>query len=193
MKTIPTPLAGLVLVELDAFADARGRFLETFQRARYDELGIAVGHEFVQDNFSSSVRGVLRGLHYQLAHPQGKLVHVTRGEVFDVAADLRAGSPSFGRWFGTTLSADNHRQLWIPPGFAHGFLVTGDEADVVYKVTASYAPGDEYGIHWDDPALAIAWPALAGGGAPILSGKDAAAPTIAEARARGTLPAGSAP
>jgi dTDP-4-dehydrorhamnose 3,5-epimerase len=188
MKAIATSLPGVVLVELDAFADARGRFLETFQRARYAELGIAVGLDFVQDNFSASVRGVLRGLHYQLAHPQGKLVHVTRGEVFDVAADLRVGSPSFGRWFGTTLSAQNHRQLWIPPGFAHGFLVTGDAADVVYKVTASYAPGDEYGIRWDDPALAIEWPALTAGGAPLLSGKDAAASTIAAAHAQGTLP-----
>ncbi len=186
MKTIATPLPGVVLLELDAFADPRGRFLETFQRVRYAELGIGVGLEFVQDNFSSSVRGVLRGLHYQLAHPQGKLVHVTRGEVFDVAADIRVGSPTFGRWFGATLSADNRRQLWIPPGFAHGFLVTGDEADFAYKVTASYAPGDEYGIRWDDPALAIDWPA---GVAPLLSGKDAAAPTIALARARGTLPA----
>jgi dTDP-4-dehydrorhamnose 3,5-epimerase len=189
MKTLATSLAGVILVELDAFTDGRGRFVETFQRARYLELGIGVGLEFVQDNFSSSVRGVLRGLHYQLAHPQGKLVHVTRGEVFDVAVDLRVGSPGFGRWFGTTLSAENRRQLWIPPGFAHGFVVTGDgEADFVYKVTAPYAPGDEHAIRWDDPEMAIAWP-VPGGGPPILSGKDAAAPTIAAARARGVLPA----
>jgi dTDP-4-dehydrorhamnose 3,5-epimerase len=189
MRTLATSLAGLVLVELDAFTDARGRFLETFQRTRYRELGIGIGFDFVQDNFSSSVRGVLRGLHYQLVHAQGKLVHVTRGEVFDVAVDLRVGSPSFGRWFGVTLSAENRRQLWIPPGFAHGFLVTGDEADCAYKVTAAYAPGDEHAIRWDDPALAIEWPAATGGGAPMLSGKDAAAPTLAEARARGVLPA----
>ena len=188
MKTLATPLAGLVLVELDAFADARGRFLETFHRARYRELGIATELDFVQDNFSSSVHGVLRGLHYQLVHPQGKLVHITRGEVFDVAADLRVGSPTFGRWFGVTLSAENRRQLWIPPGFAHGFLVTGAEDDCIYKVTSAYAPGDEHAIRWDDPALAIEWPQATGGGAPILSGKDAAAPTLAEARARGALP-----
>ena len=110
------------------FGDHRGRFMETFRRDRYRELGVGVGLEFVQDNFSSSARGTLRGLHHQLHNPQGKLVHVTRGEVFDVAVDIRRGSPTFGRWFGATLSAENHRQMWIPPGFAHGFLVTSDDA-----------------------------------------------------------------
>lgn len=175
MKPLPTSLPGLVLLELAVFGDHRGRFMETFRRDRYLEHGIGVGLEFVQDNFSSSARGTLRGLHYQLQHPQGKLVHVTRGEVFDVAVDIRRGSPTFGRWFGTLLSGDNHRQLWIPPGFAHGFLVTSDQADFAYKVTASYAPADERSLAWDDPELAIAWPVT---GAPTLSGRDAAAATL---------------
>ena len=119
MKLLPTTLPGVVLLELDVFGDQRGRFMETFRRDRYLEHGVGVGCEFVQDNFSSSVRGTLRGLHYQLARPQGKLVHVTRGEVFDVAVDIRRGSPTFGAWFGALLSADNHHQMWIPPGFAH--------------------------------------------------------------------------
>src|SRR5689334_10902657 len=156
MRTLPTTLPGVVLLELDVFGDARGRFMETFRRERYLELGIGVGLEFVQDNFSSSARGILRGLHYQLHQPQGKLVHVARGEVFDVAVDIRAGSPTFGKWFGATLSPG--RQMWIPPGFAHGFLVTSDEADFAYKVTSYYAPADERSIAWNDPELAIAWP-----------------------------------
>ena len=172
MKTLPTTLAGVVLVELDVFGDSRGRFMETFRRERYLELGIGSGLEFVQDNFSSSAKGTLRGLHYQLHHPQGKLVHVTRGEVFDVAVDIRRGSPTFGRWFGTMLSADNHHQMWIPPGFAHGFAVTSDTADFAYKVTATYDPSDERSIAWDDPELAIAWPIA---GPPMLSKRDAAA------------------
>lgn len=178
MKVLPTTLPGVVLLELDVFTDARGRFMETYRRERYEEAGVAIGLEFVQDNFSTSVRGALRGLHYQLAHPQGKLIHVPRGEVFDVAVDVRVGSPTFGRWSGTVLSADNHRQLWIPPGFAHGFLVSSDSADVAYKCTATYAPGDERSVRWDDPELAIAWP-LEGG--PLLSPRDAAAPLLREA------------
>jgi dTDP-4-dehydrorhamnose 3,5-epimerase len=176
MKTLPTTLPGVVLLELDVFGDHRGRFIETFRRDRYREFGIDL--EFVQDNFSSSTKGILRGLHYQLHQPQGKLVHVTRGEVFDVAVDIRRGSPTFGRWFGTTLSAENHRQMWVPPGFAHAFLVTSDQADFVYKVTANYAPADERGIAWNDPQLAIAWPIA---GEPTLSKKDAAAPLFRDA------------
>ena len=176
MQVLATTLPGVVLLELDAYGDHRGRFLETFRRDRYRELGIGVGLEFVQDNFSSSVRGTLRGLHYQLHQPQGKLVHVTRGEVFDVAVDIRAGSPAFGRWFGALLSADNHRQMWVPPGFAHGFLVTSDEADFAYKVTAAYAPGDERAVAWNDRELAIDWPLA--GLAPTLSRRDDAAPGL---------------
>lgn len=182
MRVLPTPLPGLVLLELDAFTDARGRFVELFHRGRYAEAGVAPGLEFVQDNFSSSVRGTLRGLHYQLAHPQGKLVSVTRGEVFDAVVDLRRGSPTAGQWYGVVLSAENRRQMWVPPGFAHGFYVTSAEADFLYKCTAVYAPGDERAIRWDDAELAIAWPLVAG--APTLvSPKDAAAPTLREARA----------
>jgi dTDP-4-dehydrorhamnose 3,5-epimerase len=177
VKAHETSLPGVILLELDVFGDARGRFMETFRRDRYLEHGVGVGLEFVQDNFSSSRRGTLRGLHYQLHRPQGKLVHVTRGEVFDVAADIRRGSPTFGKCFGTLLSADNHRQLWIPPGFAHGFLVTSDEADFAYKVTANYAPDDERSLAWDDPDLAIAWP-LDPLHAPTLSKRDTGAPTL---------------
>ena len=182
MQVLPTTLPGVVLVELDVFDDARGRVMETFQRDRYRELGIGVGREFVQDTWASSGTGTLRGLHYQLHQPQGKLVHVTRGEVFDVAVDIRAGAPSFGAWFGTVLSADNHRQMWIPPGFAHGFLVTSEQADVTYKVTATYAPADARAIAWNDPELAIAWPLA---GEPTLSARDRAAPSLRTA----TLPA----
>ena len=178
MKTLPTTLPGVVLLELDVFGDHRGRFMETFRRDRYLEAGVGVGLEFVQDNFSSSAKGILRGLHYQLQHPQGKLVHVTRGEVFDVAVDIRRSSPTFGQWFGTVLSAENHRQMWVPPGFAHGFVVLSEQADFVYKVTANYAPTDERGILWNDPDLAIAWPIT---GEPTLSKKDAAAPKLRDA------------
>jgi dTDP-4-dehydrorhamnose 3,5-epimerase len=175
MKALPTTLPGVVLLELDVFGDHRGRFMETFRRDRYLEHGIGVGLEFVQDNFSSSAKGILRGLHYQLQHPQGKLVHVTRGEVWDVAVDVRTGSPTFGKWFGTLLSADNHRQMWIPPGFAHGFIVTSEQADFSYKVTANYVPDDEKAIAWNDPELAIAWPL---DGEPTLSKRDTAAPKL---------------
>jgi dTDP-4-dehydrorhamnose 3,5-epimerase len=173
MKILPTTLPGVVLLELDVFGDHRGRFMETYRRDRYAELGIAA--EFVQDNFSSSQRGTLRGLHYQLQRPQGKLVWVTRGEVFDVAVDVRVGSPTFGQSFSTILSADNHCQMWIPPGFAHGFVVTSDQADFMYKVTAAYDPSDERSIAWDDPELAIPWPIV---GAPALSKRDQAAPGL---------------
>jgi dTDP-4-dehydrorhamnose 3,5-epimerase len=182
MKALPTTLPGVLLIDLAVFGDARGRFMETFHRDRYLDIGIGVGCEFVQDNFSSSIQGTLRGLHYQLRQPQGKLVHVTRGEVFDVAVDIRRGSPRFGEWFGALLSAENHRQMWIPPGFAHGFVVTSESADFAYKVTANYAPDDDRSIRWDDPAIAIAWPQVwPAGGAPLLSRRDVAAPALADA------------
>jgi dTDP-4-dehydrorhamnose 3,5-epimerase len=176
MQAEPISLPGVVVIELAAHDDARGRVVETYQRARYRELGITT--ELVQDNFATSVRRSLRGLHYQLAHPQGKLVHVSRGEVFDVVVDIRAGSPTFGRWLGTVLSATNGRQLWIPPGLAHGFLTLSDVADVIYKLSAPYVPGDAYAIRWDDPQLAIAWPLEA---PPILSETDARAPWLRDA------------
>jgi dTDP-4-dehydrorhamnose 3,5-epimerase len=178
MKTLPTTLPGVVLLEVDVFGDARGRFMETFRRDRYLEVGVGVGLEFVQDNFSSSVKHTLRGLHHQLHHPQGKLVHVTRGEVFDVAVDIRKGSPTFGQWFGAVLSADNHRQMWIPPGFAHGFVVTSEYADFVYKCTAAYVQADDRSIRWDDPDIGIDWKL---DGTPLLSKRDLAATLLREA------------
>ena len=179
MNVIPTALPGVLIIEPRVFGDARGFFLESFNQQAFDA---AVGHEvrFVQDNHSRSAKGVLRGLHYQLPpHAQGKLVRVTQGAVFDVAVDLRRGSASFGRWVGVELSGDNHRQLWLPPGLAHGFVVTSDSADFLYKTTTYYAPEAERSIRWDDPAIGIDWPAL--GSAPLLSAKDAAAPPLAEA------------
>lgn len=176
MKALPTTLPGVLLLELAVFDDARGRFYETYRRDRYAELGVAA--DFVQDNFSTSASGTLRGLHYQLGAPQGKLVHVTRGEVFDVTVDIRRGSPTFGRWFGTVLSAQNHRQLWIPPDFAHGFAVLSEDADVAYKCTTPYAPAHERTVRWDDPELAIAWPLR---GPPRLSPRDAAANLLRDA------------
>ena len=153
--------------------------METFRRDRYHELGVVA--DFVQDNFSSSVYGTLRGLHYQLRQPQGKLVHVTRGEVFDVAVDIRRGSPTFGKWFGARLSVG--RQMWIPPDFAHGFFVMSESADFAYKCTAAYAPNDERTIAWDDPELAIMWPTSTWPTSrkPMLSARDAAAPNLLDA------------
>jgi dTDP-4-dehydrorhamnose 3,5-epimerase len=176
MTPLPTTLPGVVLLELSVFRDARGQFTETYRRDRYRALGIEV--DFLQDNLSRSVRGTLRGLHYRAARPEGKLVHVTRGEIFDVAIDVRRSSPTFGRWFGAVLSDENHRQLWIPPGFAHGFLAISD-ADVVYKVSEMYAAGDDRAIRWDDPQLAITWPL--DGAQPLVSARDAAAPRLADA------------
>ncbi|MCW5666898.1 MAG: dTDP-4-dehydrorhamnose 3,5-epimerase [Piscinibacter sp.] len=181
MRFTPTALPEVLIVEPQVHGDARGFFMESFNQRAFDA---AVGRhvEFVQDNHSRSLRGVLRGLHYQLPpHAQGKLVRVARGAVFDVAVDLRRGSPGFGRWVGVELSEDNQRQLWIPPGFAHGFLVLSESADFLYKTTDYYAPECEASVRWDDPALAIGWP-LAGGQAPTLSGRDAAAPVLAQAR-----------
>jgi len=176
MKTLTTTLPGVLIVELDQHVDSRGRFIETYRASNYAAHGIAA--TFVQDNLSTSVRGTLRGLHFQTGpHAQGKLVWVSRGEVFDVVADVRRESPTFGRWVGTTLSAENRRQLWIPPGYAHGFLATSEHADVAYKVTEEYAAKAEASVRWDDPDLAIAWPITE---PPLLSPKDARAPLLRE-------------
>ena len=178
MKVLPTDLPDVLLLEPKVFGDARGFFMETWQRRTFADLGI--DHDFVQDNHSRSARGILRGLHYQIRQPQGKLVRVTVGEVFDVAVDLRRCSPTFGRWVGVTLSAENHRMLWVPPGFAHGFYVTSESADFQYKCTDYYAPEHERAVRWDDPELAIDWPLVAGE-PPRLSEKDAAAPSLRDA------------
>jgi dTDP-4-dehydrorhamnose 3,5-epimerase len=178
MTVLATPLPGVVLLELVAHADARGHLIELFHQERHAALGVAAGTGFVQVNLARSVRGVVRGLHLQLTRPQGKLVSAVRGEIFDVVVDVRRGSPTFAAWFGATLSADNRRQLWIPPGFAHGYQALSDEADVVYQLTAAYAPDDERAVRWDDPALAIAWPRAAGA---VVSPRDAAAPLLADA------------
>lgn len=174
MKIIPTELPEVLLLEPKIFKDSRGYFFESFKINDYAEAGIQA--TFVQDNFSHSNKNVLRGLHYQLDKPQGKLVWVTRGEVFDVAVDIRQGSPNFGRWVGVILNDQNHRQLYIPPGFAHGFCVLSDSADFFYKVTDYYAPQSEHGIHWNDPELKINWPIEH----PILSEKDAAYRNLSE-------------
>jgi len=176
MTVTPTALDGVLLFEPRVFADARGWFFESFNERAF---AAAVGEPmtFVQDNHSSSRRNVLRGLHYQVEHPQGKLVRVVRGAVFDVAVDIRPGSPTRGRWVGVELSAANHRQLWIPPGLAHGFLVLSDEAEVVYKTTDFYAPACERCIAWNDPDLAIAWPLTE---PPLVSPKDAAGARFAD-------------
>ena len=175
-----TSLPGVLVVEPTVFGDARGFFLERYHAARYAEAGIA--GSFVQDNHSRSRGGTLRGLHFQKRHPQGKLVEVARGAVYDVAVDLRPGSPTFGQWEGLTLSDADHRQLWVPPGFGHGFAVLTETADVLYKCTDVYRPDDEGGVAWDDPDLGIDWPldVLAQfSGAPILSDKDRALPPLA--------------
>ena len=167
MNVTPTAIPDVLLIEPTVFGDDRGFFMETWQRRRFAEIGI--DHDFVQDNYSRSAYGTLRGLHYQIQQPQGKLVWVTSGEVFDVAVDIRKHSPTFGEWVGETLSAGNKHILWIPPGFAHGFCVTSDEADFQYKCTDYYAPSHERAIRWDDPALGIDWPLT---GEPIVSDKD---------------------
>lgn len=173
MKSVETALPGVRLLELASFGDPRGRFMETYNRDRYRACGIDL--EFVQDNFSSSTRDVVRGLHYQLAHPQGKLIHVIHGAIYDVAVDIRRGSPTFGQWVGAELSEENRSQMWIPPGFAHGFVTTSEIAYVCYKVTANYVPADERAVQWDDPQLAISWPLA---GPPTLSTRDRAAPPL---------------
>ena len=178
MKVTATDLPDVLLVEPDVFCDARGFFLETYHRQKYAAAGIEAG--FVQDNHSHSTRGTLRGLHAQVGRPQGKLVRAVRGKMFDVAVDIRVGSPRFGRWTGALLSGDNFRQLYIPPGFAHGFCVLSEEVDVEYKCTDLYTPDDEITIAWDDPEIGIAWPIAV----PVLSEKDRQAPQLAALRDR---------
>jgi dTDP-4-dehydrorhamnose 3,5-epimerase len=181
MNVIETSIPGVLILEPKVFGDARGFFLESFNQRVFDEA-VGAHVDFVQDNHSRSRRGILRGLHFQRgAHAQGKLVRVAAGAVFDVALDIRPGSATYGRWEGVELSADNQRQLWIPPGLAHGFLVLTDSADFLYKTSTYYAPQEEGAIRWDDPELAIAWPDT--GGPPQLSAKDAAAPSLREALA----------
>jgi dTDP-4-dehydrorhamnose 3,5-epimerase len=173
MKISTAPLAGLIIIEPTVFHDTRGYFFETFQLQRYTEFGIPA---FVQDNVSRSTKNVLRGLHYQLPNAQGKLVWVTRGSVWDVVVDIRLSSPTFGQWFGITLSDENHLQMYIPPGFAHGFCVLSDSADFHYKCTDFYTPGAEHGICWNDPQIQIPWPTTQ----PITSPKDDLYPTLNE-------------
>jgi dTDP-4-dehydrorhamnose 3,5-epimerase len=177
MKCTPTAIAGVLLLEPQVFTDERGFFFESYHARRFRE---ASGFEpvFVQDNHSRSHRKVLRGLHYQVEVPQGKLVRVVQGAVFDVVVDLRAASPSFGRWIGTELSADNRRQLWVPPGCAHGFLTLSEEAECLYKTTAYWSPAHERTLLWNDARLAIDWPLS---GEPILSAKDRAGTPFADA------------
>lgn len=182
---ITTPIEGVVVVETRSFGDRRGAFMETYKRPDFVAGGIDA--DFVQDNQSSSTRGVLRGLHYQKQHPQAKLVRVMRGSAFDVCVDLRAGSPTWGQWFGVELSGENHRQLFIPRGFAHGFLALSDEVTFCYKCDDVYHPDDEGGIRWDDPELDIRWPALEGDDAfdpaqLVLSDKDRAHPGVDSCR-----------
>lgn len=181
MRFIETELKGVLLVEPEVFEDSRGYFLETYHSKKFADGGIR--GPFVQDNFSKSVRGTIRGLHYQLKHAQGKLVTVVEGTVFDVAVDIRTGSPTFGRWVGVELSAENKRELYIPPGFAHGFCVISDTAGMLYKCTDLYSPQDERGIIWNDRTIGIRWPVAH----PLLSTKDQAYKSLAEMA--GELPA----
>ena len=174
MRVVPTEIPGVLIIEPEVFADGRGFFMETYHAARYREHGIE--GPFVQDNHSRSVAGTLRGLHLQVRRPQGKLVRVIEGEVYDVCVDVRRGSPTFGRWVGVTLTAENVRQCYVPPGFAHGFCVLTPVAQVEYKCTDLYDPGGELGVAWNDPALAISWPVSD----PILSARDKGHPTLAE-------------
>jgi dTDP-4-dehydrorhamnose 3,5-epimerase len=177
MRVVDTALPEVKLLEPKVFGDDRGFFLESYNRRLFAELGLPT--DFVQDNHSRSQRHVLRGLHYQLRQPQGKLVRVVRGAVFDVAVDLRRASPNFGRWAGFELSEENKRMVWIPPGFGHGFLVLSESADFLYKATDFYAPEHERCVLWNDPAIGIDWPL--GGAEPLLSGKDQAGLSLAEA------------
>ena len=174
MKVVETNLPGVLVIEPKVFGDARGFFQETYHEQRYQEMGIK--ERFVQDNHSRSRKGVLRGLHYQLKYPQGKLVRVTQGEVFDVAVDIRQGSPTFGQWYGTTLTGENYRQIYVSPGFAHGFVVLSESADFLYKCTDYYHPEDEGVVAWNDPAIGIAWPLTE----VSLSEKDSAAPDLSD-------------
>ncbi|SDV47834.1 dTDP-4-dehydrorhamnose 3,5-epimerase [Chitinasiproducens palmae] len=177
IQVTDTALPGVKIVEPKVFGDARGFFFESFNSREFDE---AIGShvEFVQDNHSRSAKGVLRGLHYQIQHAQGKLVRVVQGAVFDVAVDVRRSSPTFGQWVGVELSADNKRQLWVPPGFAHGFVVTSDSAEFLYKTTDYWFPAFERSLVWNDPAIGIDWPI---DGEPLVAAKDAAGKTLGDA------------
>lgn len=178
MKVQKTALPEVLLIEPQLYVDERGYFFEVYHDRRYQEIGLP--SRFVQDNYSRSRQGTLRGLHYQIRHPQGKIVQVTVGEVFDVAVDLRRFSPNFGKWVGVVLSSENRHQLWIPPGYAHGFYVLSEWAEVYYKVTDYYAPEWDRTLLWNDPQVGITWP-LREGRLPLLSAKDAAGKRLAEA------------
>jgi len=174
LKVLPTKLPGVYIIEPLVFSDARGFFMETYHQRRYSEADIQ--QSFVQDNLSRSIQGTVRGLHYQVNHAQAKLIQVIRGSVFDVAVDIRRGSQCFGQWTGVNLTGDNKRQVYIPEGFAHGFCVLSEVADVVYKCSDFYAPGDEWGILWSDPDLAIDWPVSK----PVISAKDSRLPRLVD-------------
>ena len=178
MKVVETSIPGVLVIEPKVFGDARGFFFESFNQRAFDQA-VGAHVEFVQDNHSRSVKGVLRGLHYQIQQPQGKLVRAVRGAVFDVAVDIRASSATFGKWVGVELSEHNQRQLWIPPGFAHGFMVLSETADFLYKTTDYYAPAHERSIVWNDPSIAIEWPDV--GVPPTLSAKDQAGVLLPDA------------
>ena len=182
MKVEQGELAGVVLIELDVLADSRGVFCETWQQTRY--AGIGVPGPFVQDNISSSVRGVLRGLHFQQPNPQGKLIHVLQGEIYDVAVDIRMGSSMFGRWMGAVLSSENRRQMYVPEGFAHGFCVLSESALVSYKCSALYSRPSEACLLWNDPQVGVRWPI----DRPSLSAKDEAGASLKQLAAEGRLP-----
>ncbi|WP_066269197.1 dTDP-4-dehydrorhamnose 3,5-epimerase [Hydrogenophaga palleronii] len=177
MNVTPTRIPDVLVIEPKLFGDTRGFFLESFNQAAF-QAATGLDVNFVQDNHSRSTRGVLRGLHYQLQQPQGKLVRVVRGTVFDVAVDIRRGSPTFGLWAGVELSEDNHRQMWVPPGLAHGFVVLSDSADFLYKTTDYYAPQHERAIAWNDPDIGIQWPLTE---PPMLSSKDQQAKLLRDA------------
>jgi len=175
LKVTPTALPGVLVIGPPVYTDQRGYFLETFNFPRYRDIGLDL--PFVQDNRSHSSRNVVRGLHYQLNRPQGKLVFAVTGEIFDVAVDIRRGSPTFGRWVGVRLSDQNHKQIYVPPGFAHGFCVLSETADVIYKCTDLYTAGDDYGILWSDETIGIDWPIQDA----VLSDKDRQNPPLAQA------------
>jgi dTDP-4-dehydrorhamnose 3,5-epimerase len=177
MQVTQTPIPGLLIFEAQTFTDSRGWFLESYNEEKYIRSGLTA--KFVQDNHSYSVKNVVRGLHFQHYHPQGKLVRVVTGEVFDVAVDIRIGSPTFGKWFGVMLSAENKKQLYIPPNFAHGFSVMSENAEFLYKCTDFYHPGDEIGLSWNDPEINVDWHLQ---GEAIISDKDAVLPTLAQIR-----------
>jgi dTDP-4-dehydrorhamnose 3,5-epimerase len=178
-QVTPTPIEGVLILEPKVFGDARGFFFESFN-ARDFEQATGIQRSFVQDNHSKSAKGVLRGMHYQAQNPQGKLVRVTQGAVFDVAVDIRAGSKTYGQWFGLELSADNKKQLWIPEGLAHGFLVTSESAEFLYKTTDYYNPAFERSLLWNDSDVGIDWPLHLLDAAPLLAAKDASALTLAQ-------------